>query len=138
MTEDFVEWGASPGDSAPRLLPRPAFALFVPLATCAREVASIGYFDPEWRLLGMRHIAAGRVDAVAISLRDVVRDALAFDCIAVVLAHNHPSGDPTPSAADYALTRRLAQALRFVEVALFDHLVLAPHGYRSFRDGGLL
>lgn len=119
-------------------LPDSVFDLFLPIAAAAQEVAAFGYFNPEWRLLGMRHRAPGRVDMVAISLREIVADALGFDCALVVMAHNHPSGDPTPSTADYALTRRLAQALDFVDVILFDHLVLARSGYHSFRARGLL
>lgn len=127
-----------PTGTAEMDLPAGVRALFRPIADAAREIAAFGYFDPEWRLRGMRHHAPGRADMVAISLRDVVADALAFECALVVMAHNHPSGDPTPSTADYALTRRLAQALHFVDVILFDHLVLARRGYHSFRARGLL
>lgn len=119
-------------------LPESALALFLPIAGAPREVAVFGYFDPQWRLLGMRHVRAEAVDTVTIPLRAVVIDALAFECTHVVMAHNHPSGDPSPSEADYRLTRRVAQALRFVDVVLFDHLVVAESGYRSFRARGLL
>ncbi len=118
-------------------LPGRVLAMFAPIAAAAQEVAMVGYFDPEWRLLGTQHYA-GSVDAVTIPLRAILADALAFDCALVVMAHNHPSGDPTPSDADYRLTRRMAQALQFIDVALFDHLVIATHGYASFRARGLL
>lgn len=113
-------------------------ALFEPIATVREEVAVFAYLDPEWRLLGMRHVPSGLADAVTIPLREIVTDALAFDCTAVVMAHNHPSGDPTPSDADYAFTRRLAYGLDLVGVRLFDHLVLARDGCESFRRRGLL
>lgn len=113
-------------------------ALFEPLVTVEEEVAVFAYLDPEWRLLGMRHMPSGLSDAVTIPLREIVADALAFDCRTVVMAHNHPSGDPTPSDADYAFTRRLAHALDLVGVRLFDHLVLARDGCESFRRRGLL
>ncbi|TPG55373.1 DNA repair protein [Sphingomonas glacialis] len=129
---------ADPADVAAADLPDGVLALFRPIAAAAREVAMFGYFDPEWRLLGMRQLRAGSVDAVTIPLRAILTDALAFDCALVVMAHNHPSGDPTPSDADYRLTRRVAQALQFIEVVLFDHLVIAAHGYCSFRARGLL
>ena len=113
-------------------------ALFAPIAAMREEVAVFAYLDPEWRLLGMRHVPSGLSDAVTIPMREVVADALSFDCAAVVMAHNHPSGDPAPSDADYAFTRRLAHALDLVGVKLFDHLVLARDGCESFRRRGLL
>lgn len=115
-----------------------AIALFAPIANAVHEVAVFAYFDPEWRLLGARHILAGGTDALTISARTVVGDALAFDCTAVVMAHNHPSGDPTPSEADYALTRTLARTLAAMGVRLVDHLVLAKGRCESFRARGLL
>ena len=72
--------------------------LFAGIASAPTEVAAFAYFDPEWRLLGMRHAAPGTTDAVDLSLRDVARDAIAFDAVSVAMAHNHPSGDPTPAA----------------------------------------
>ena len=113
-------------------------ALFAPIAMAREEVAVFAYLDPDWRLLGTRHMASGLTDAVTIPLRAVVTDALAFDCSAVVMAHNHPSGDPTPSGTDYAFTRRLAYGLDLIGVRLIDHLVLARGGYDSFRRRGLL
>ncbi|WP_010183307.1 JAB domain-containing protein [Sphingomonas sp. PAMC 26605] len=124
--------------AGPLDLPEAVLALFRPIAAVAREVAMVGYFDPKWRLLGMRELSAGSIDAVAIPLRAIVADALALDCALAVLAHNHPSGDPTPSDADYRLTRRVAQALQFIDVVLFDHLVIAADSYSSFRARGLL
>lgn len=115
-----------------------ARALFAPLADAAEEVAAFAYLDPEWRLLGMRHVCSDRRDMVTIPLRAVVADALAFDCAAVMMAHNHPSGDPSPSDADYILTRKLARGLDLVDVQLVDHLVLARGGSESFRALGLL
>lgn len=113
-------------------------ALFAPIATATEEVAIIAYLDPEWRILGLRHVVSDRHDEVSIPVREIVADALAFDCVAAVLAHNHPSGDPSPSEADYALTRRLARALEVIGVRLIDHMILARGGRESFRRRGLL
>lgn len=112
--------------------------LFAPIATVANEIAVFAYLDPEWRVLGMRHVPSSRADDVDIPLRAVVGDALAFDAVAVAMAHNHPSGDPTPSEADHILTRRLARALDSVGVRLVEHLVLSRTGSISFRQLGLL
>lgn len=115
-----------------------AGALFAPLAHEPREVAAFAYLDADRRLLGMRHTPSARVDSAEVPIRDVAADSLAFGAVAVVMAHNHPSGDPTPSAADRAATRRLARALDALHVQLMDHLVVARGGTTSFRALGWL
>ena len=85
----------------------------------------------------MRHVAGGR-DHVAISIRTVAADALGFGAVAVVMAHNHPSGDATPSARDVAFTRALAAGLRTLEVVLLDHLVIAGEQATSLRAQGVV
>ncbi|WP_232090891.1 JAB domain-containing protein [Sphingomonas sp. HMP9] len=85
----------------------------------------------------MRHVVGGR-DHVAISIRTIAVDALAFDAVGVVMAHNHPSGDATPSARDLAFTRALAAGLRTLEVVLVDHLVIAGDRVTSLRTMGVV
>jgi DNA repair protein RadC len=114
-----------------------AHALFAPLAAERVEVAAFAYLDPEWRLLGLRH-ARSAAAAIDVPMRAVAIDVLALDCAAVVMAHNHPSGDAAPSAADRALTKRLARTLDALDVQLADHLILAGERVTSFRALGLL
>ncbi len=85
----------------------------------------------------MRHVVGGR-DQVAISIRTVAVDALAFGAHGVIIAHNHPSGDATPSARDVAFTRALAAGLRTLEVVLLDHLVIAGDELTSLRAMGIV
>ena len=108
------------------------------IADAAQEIAIFVYLDPQWRVLGLRQVSNGAVDALTLSLRDIVADVLAHDAVAVAMAHNHPSGDPTPSDADYRLTRRSAQTLDAIGVRLVEHLVLARDRRESFRARGLL
>ena len=115
-----------------------AVALFAPIRNLATEVAMFAYVDSDWRLLGIRTRPSNDKDTVEVPIRVIVADALIFDAAGVVMAHNHPSGDPTPSEDDRALTRRLARALDGVGVRLIDHLVLAGHETASFRRIGLL
>lgn len=124
----------------PRTLADPAAAsdLFAPLADEQVEVAAFVYLGEDQRLLGIRHARSVRADALDVPIREVVSDALAFGALGVVMAHNHPGGDPTPSAADRDVTRRLAQALDPLGVRLIDHLVIARSGVVSFRTLGLL
>jgi len=115
-----------------------AVALFAPIRNLATEVAMFAYVDSDWRLLGVRTRPSNDKDTVEVPIRVIVADALIFDAAGVVMAHNHPSGDPTPSEDDRALTRRLARALDGVGVRLIDHLVLAGRETASFRRIGLL
>lgn len=114
-----------------------ARALFAPLAGAGVEVVAFAYLDPEWRLLGLRH-ASGGGDNVTPPMRAVAADALVLDAAAVLMAHNHPSGDARPSAADRVLTRRLARALDAFGITLLDHVVLAGEAVISFRALRLL
>lgn len=115
-----------------------ALALFGTFAHQPREMLAFAYLDPEWRIRGVRHTQLGGVAAAFVPVRDVVADAIAFDVTAVVMAHNHPSGDPTPSEADRAVTRRLARALDAIDVRLIDHIILARDRSASFRAMELL
>ncbi len=85
----------------------------------------------------MRHVVGGR-DQVVISIRTVAVDALAFGAHGVIIAHDHPSGDATPSERDVAFTRALAAGLRTLEVVLLDHLVIAGDGVTSLRAMGVV
>lgn len=113
-------------------------ARFAPIADAPREVAIFAYLDPKWRVIATRHVGGGRTASLDIPLRAVIGDALAFDAAAIVMAHNHPSGDPSPSEADYVFTRRLERTLAAIDVRLVDHIVLARGGRVSFRARRLL
>jgi DNA repair protein RadC len=115
-----------------------ARALFACLADEAVEVMAFVYLGADQRVLGMRHARSASVDSVVLPIRDVAADALAFGATAVVMAHNHPSGDPSPSIADREATRLLARALETLEMRLLDHLIVASGGITSFRQLGLL
>jgi DNA repair protein RadC len=114
-----------------------ARALFAGLGDATVETVAVAYLDPNRRLLGMRHIVGGR-DQVVISIRTVAVDALAFGAVGVIIAHNHPSGDATPSTRDVAFTRALSAGLRTLEVILLDHLVIAGEHVTSLRAMGLV
>lgn len=113
--------------------------LFAHLAGQPREVLAFAYLDESGRLLFLRHSMSRRVGTIRLPLRAVARDAIRLDAAMIVMAHNHPSGDPRPSQADLAATRRLATGLGALGVRLVEHLVLARAGrVFSLRGAGLL
>lgn len=85
-------------------------------------------------LLGFRVVAVGTRDACLVSTQDVFRGAVAEGARAVVLVHNHPSGDPGPSDEDLGLTRRLVTAGRSLGVGVLDHVIVAGHRWQSLRE----
>ncbi len=115
-----------------------AGALFAPLAGERVETMAFAYLDRHQQVLGMRHARSAWRDQLDLPIRDIAADAIAFHAFAVVMAHNHPSGDPTPSRADREATDRLARALDTLGVRLLDHLVIAAQGITSFRSLGFL
>lgn len=115
-----------------------ARGLFPGIGHDRREAIAFVYFDPDWRYLGARHGASHDPGAIALPIRDVVRDVLALDAALVLMAHNHPSGAQEPSKDDLRLTTQLALTLRSIEVRLVDHLILGRDGLFSMRDAGII
>ena len=102
-----------------------------------REFLWVAHVDDQARCLHLsRH--DGDEAGARFSLRTIIADAAEHGSAGIVLAHNHPSGDPTPSDSDCRVTRRLASAAEALDCALLDHLVFAGSECTSFRRAGLL
>ena len=80
----------------------------------------------------------GTVDHTPVYLREVVKRALDLGASAIILVHNHPSGDPTPSKADIEMTREVAKAAKLLGIEVHDHLIIGRNGQTSLRGLGLL
>jgi DNA repair protein RadC len=81
-------------------------------------------------------VATGTLNSTVVEPRDVFREAMLGAAAAVIVFHNHPSGDPTPSVDDIALTRRLGAAGALIGIDLVDHLILGDARYCSFKETG--
>jgi DNA repair protein RadC len=94
------------------------------------------------RVTGYALVSQGTLDTILVHAREVFRTAIVSSAHAVVIAHNHPSGDPTPSEADVKVTRDLIRAGQLLKIDLLDHVVIAnqpstnPKGYASLRELG--
>lgn len=102
------------------------------------EVFAVLYLDTRHRALGFEELFRGGIDGAEVHPRVLVQRALAHGAAAAILGHNHPSGNPEPSAADRAVTTRLKQALALVDVRLLDHFVVGDGPPTSMARRGLL
>jgi large subunit ribosomal protein L28 len=94
--------------------------------------------DNSNRLIECQELFRGSIDHTAIYPREIIKECLNRNASALVVAHNHPGGNPLPSPNDEAITQELIQALQWVNIALLDHCIVAKHGFFSFADAGLL
>jgi len=94
--------------------------------------------DGRHRVMGQELVSQGTLTASLVHPREVFRPALRACAASLVLVHNHPSGDPTPSAEDREVTTRLSRAGEILGVRVVDHVVVAERGYCSLREEGLL
>jgi len=103
----------------------------------AQERLGAVLLDARHRMGRQREIFVGTLNGSAVSPAEILRFALGDSASAVVLFHNHPSGDPTPSPDDIALTKRLKESLGLVDIELVDHLVVGEHRYLSMKQAAL-
>jgi DNA repair protein RadC len=107
----------------------------------ALELGEVFYLialDSQSQVLGVVEVTRGLANSSLVHPREVFRVAIALGALGVIVAHNHPSGDPTPSADDRAVTRQLVDAGRILDIPVYDHVVLGGERYVSFAEAGLL
>ena len=104
----------------------------------AQEQLRVLLLDSQSRLVGQRVIYQGNISAVTVRAAEVFRPAIVEAVPSLILVHNHPSGDPNPSAADIAVTKELERAAKLLDIALLDHVVIGGEHVVSFKDRGIL
>ena len=109
----------------------------VAMAGDSREQFRVLFLDKKNAMIGDEVMNRGTVDHAPVYPREIVKRALELDASAVILVHNHPSGDPTPSSADIDMTRQVVEAGRALRLTGHDHLVVGTEGVASFRALGL-
>lgn len=102
------------------------------------ERVRVLYLDAKNRLIDDHHASEGSIDEAAIHPREVIRKAMDVGASALILVHNHPSGNPEPSRADIQITQRIAEAGRLLGVTLHDHVIIGREGHVSLRAKGLI
>jgi len=111
------------------------------VSRCSRyrqERLGAALLDSRHRIIQQRDIFVGTVNNALVSTRDIIRVTLLENASAIVIYHNHPSGDPTPSAEDESFTTKLRDSLKLIDIELVDHLVIGAHRYYSMKEKGMI
>ena len=132
--------------SKTRLLGKPALTSWAALvdycaaamARAQREEFRILFLDRKNSLIGDEVQSNGTVDHTPVYPREIVKRALELGATAIILVHNHPSGDPTPSKADITMTREVVEAAKALRIVVHDHVIVGRSGHVSFKALGLL
>lgn len=104
----------------------------------AKEQFRILFLDKKNHLIADEVQQVGTVDHTPVYIREVVKRALELSASAIILVHNHPSGDPTPSRADIDMTKQIVEAAKPLGIAIHDHIIVGRHGHASFKGLRLL
>jgi DNA repair protein RadC len=108
------------------------------LASEVREQFRVLFLDKKNQLIADEQLGQGTVDHAPVYPREVMRRALELSASSLILVHNHPSGDPSPSQADIEMTKQIIEAGRSLRISIHDHLVVGRDGVASFKSLGLI
>lgn len=109
----------------------------------SKESLRVLLLDTRYHLIDVEQVSLGSLNECTAHPREIFKPAITRSAYAVIVVHNHPSGDPSPSEADHRLTRRLAEAAKVLQIGLLDHVIIgAPDDHRppyfSFKEAGVL
>lgn len=104
----------------------------------AKEHFKLILLNTRNKIIGISTISIGTLNTSLVHPREVFKEAIIHNAMSVVLAHNHPSGDPEPSEDDLTITRRLVEAGKILGVEVIDHIIISKNGFFSFKDKGLM
>ncbi len=126
-------------EGVPMRSPRDVAAVFAPrLEDLPVEEFHVAILDAQHRLERDVTVTRGLLNSSLVHPREVFREAIAERAAAIILVHNHPSGDPTPSADDRVVTEQLVAAGRLLDIPVHDHVIVGRGRYSSFAEAGLL
>ncbi len=116
-----------------------AYHVLLPmLADLPYEEFWVLYLNKGNSIIKKEKLSSGGIDGTAVDVRMIMKNAIDFLATAIIIAHNHPSGNLKPSEADKKLTDKLLQAGKILEVRLIDHIIVSSNGFYSFADEGIL
>jgi DNA repair protein RadC len=118
--------------------PSDVYGAFAGLRECDRERFYSVHVDVRNQVCGVELVSQGTLTSSLVTPREVYKAVILGNATGLIAVHNHPSGNPAPSADDRAITRQLAEAGRILDIPLYDHVILGEQAYFSFAEAGLL
>ena len=103
-----------------------------------REICVSVTLNTRYNVTGHSLVSIGSLNESVVGPREVFRSAVAMNAYAILIAHNHPSGDPSPSEADHRVTRRLAEVGKILQINLLDHIIIGNGKWFSFKEAGVI
>jgi DNA repair protein RadC len=135
VREDAPEWVASTRYTSPKQV----YEAFLDLQHEIKEHFIALHLDGKNRILCMDRVSIGSLNQSIVHPRELFKTAVLSSAAAIILIHNHPTGDPTPSQEDISITRRLVEAGELLGIRVLEHIVIGSHGeYVSFVERGLM
>ena len=129
----------SPNDNPVIHGPEDVSNFFMPkLLHETKEHFMIALLNTKNRIIAAPTISMGSLSASVVHPREIFREAVKYPCAAIILVHNHPSGEPTPSREDIAITERLVKAGKIMDIPIIDHVIIAQHSFLSLKEKGLM
>jgi len=111
--------------------------LMLEMGMLEQEHLRVMLMDTRNRVLSIHTVYVGNVNSSVVRVGEIFREAIRANTAALIVAHNHPSGDPTPSAQDVAVTEQIVQAGRLLNIEVLDHLIIGQHRFVSLKERGL-
>jgi len=119
--------------------PEDVSKFFIPkLLHQTKEHFMLALLNTKNRIIASPTISIGSLSASVVHPREIFREAIKYPCAAIILIHNHPSGDPNPSREDIAVTERLVKAGKIMDIPILDHIIIAQQNYLSMKEKELI
>ena len=107
-------------------------------SACHQEQVVVLFLSTALRVIGFHVASVGTLDASILTVRDVFCAAIVAQCAGIIVAHNHPSGNPEPSREDIRVTRQIAEAGEILGIKVFDHIIVTDGSYTSLSERGVI
>ena len=119
--------------------PKDFYDLFIPVFNEEpNEIFLVAWLNSANRVIGFEKVTSGLLNSSLVDARSVFRSAIVANCASIIIAHNHPSGNPDPSNEDIAVTKKITEAGRLIDIPVFDHIIFAGDNYTSFVEKELI
>jgi len=139
MRYDVETQPERPDDPPSIITPKDVHTLLAPeMSGLAQEQIRVLLLDTKNKVVGQRVVYQGNISSAIVRPAEVLRPAVVEAVPSIIVSHNHPSGDPTPSPEDVACTRELSQAAKLLGVELLDHVVIGGKRFVSLKERGLM